>query len=60
MEIPVNDIVPFAEIPPSATDRLFSKFVAPSLPSILKMNMKSCKILDKNKFDKVFPFSFLY
>lgn len=59
VEVSVKDIVPFSDIPPSITDRLYQKVIIPSLSSSLKMNVNNCKILDRSKFNQVFPFTFI-
>lgn len=55
IEVPLNDIVPFSEVPVSITDLFYFKFCRFSNNEILKINFKYGIVLDRDKFKKLFP-----
>lgn len=58
IEVPAKDIAAFSEVSPSLTDKFYQKLITSSLPGSLKMSKKGYNILDKSKFDTVFPHNF--
>lgn len=54
VEMLVNDVVPFTDIPFSITDRFFMKLKTYSSNENLKLNITMATIIDINKFNSVF------
>ncbi|KAF2900931.1 hypothetical protein ILUMI_05254 [Ignelater luminosus] len=55
IEVPLNDMIPFSEVPTSITDLFYLKFCRFSNEEVLKINFKYGIVLNRDKFKKVFP-----